>query len=61
MEISEKAFSESFQAKQESLQYNATLAITGAIRGSFTEKNYEELGLESLESRRWYRKMRFFV
>ena len=60
MEIYEKAFSESFQAKQESLQYNATLAITGAIRGSFTEKNYEELGLESLESRRWYRKMRFF-
>ena len=60
MEIYEKAFSESFQAKQESLQYNATLAITGAIRGSFTE-NYEELGLESLESRRWYRKMRFFV
>ena len=40
----------------ESLQFNATLAITGAIRGSSTEKIYEELGLESLKSRRWYKK-----
>ena len=59
MEIYEKAFNESFHAKQESLQYNARLAITGAIRGSFTEKNYEELGLKPLESRRWNKKMRF--
>ena len=36
----------------ESLQYNATLAITGGIKGSSTEKIYEELGLESLKSRR---------
>ena len=57
--IYDKAFNESFQAKLESLQYNATLAITGAIRGSSTEKIYEELGLESLKSRRWYRKMSF--
>ena len=35
-------------AKLESLQYNATLAITGSIKGSSTEKIYEELGLESL-------------
>ena len=53
----DKAFNESFHAKLESLQYNASLAITGAIRGSSTEKLYEELGLESLKSRRWYRKM----
>ena len=45
----DKAFNESFHAKLESLQYNATLAITGAIRGSSTEKIYEELGLESLK------------
>ena len=51
----DKAFNESFHAKLESLQYNATLAITGAIRRSSTEGNYEELGLESLKSRRWYR------
>ena len=57
--IYDKAFNESFHAKLESLQYNATLAITGAIRGSSSEKIYEELGLESLKSRRWYRKMSF--
>ena len=42
--IYDKAFNESFHAKLESLQYNAALAITGAIRGSSTEKNYEEFG-----------------
>ena len=50
--IYDKAFNESFHAKLESLQYNATLTITGAIRGSSTEKIYEELSLESLKSRR---------
>ena len=57
--IYDKAVNESFHAKLESLPYNATLAITGAIRGSSFEKIYEELSLESLKSRRWYRKMRF--
>ena len=46
--IYDKAFNESFYAKLESLQYNATLAVTGAIKGSSTEKIYEELGLQSL-------------
>ena len=55
--INDKAFNEYFHAKLESLQYNATLAITGAIRGSSSEKVYEELGLETLKSRRWYRKL----
>ena len=59
--IYDKAFNESFHAKLESLQYNATLAITGAIRGSSTEKMYEELGLKTLKSRRWYRKMSVFI
>ena len=58
--IYDKAFNESFHAKLESLQYNATVDITGAIRGSSTESMYEELGLEYLKSRRWYRKMSFF-
>ena len=57
--IYDKPFNESFRAKLESLQYNTTLAITGPIRGSSTEKIYEELGLESLKSRRWYRKTNF--
>ena len=29
-------------------------------RGSSTEKIYDELSLESLKIRRWYRKLRFF-
>ena len=33
--------------------------MTRAIRWSSTEKIYEELGLESLKSIRWYRKMSF--
>ena len=32
----------------ESVQYNAALAITGAIRSTSREKLYQELGLESL-------------
>ena len=59
--IYDKAFNESFHAKLQSLQYNTTLAITGALRGSSTEKIYEELGSESLKSRRWYRKKSVFT
>ena len=36
------------------------LAITDNIRGSSREKNYQELGLESLQHRRWYRKLCYF-
>ena len=54
------AFNESFQSKLESVQYNTALVITGAIRGSSREKLYQELGLESLKSRRWYWKLYFF-
>ena len=43
--ICDKVFNESFRAKLDSFQYNATLAITEAIRGSSTEKNYKVLGL----------------
>ena len=35
--------------------YNAALAITGAIRGTSQTKLYNELGLESLKFRRWFR------
>ena len=40
-----------------SIQYDAAIAITGAIRGTSSEKLYQELGLESLRSRRWLRKL----
>ena len=48
---------ESFCEKLESVQYKATLAITGAIKGPSREKLYQELGLELLKSRRWYRRL----
>ena len=43
--------------KIESVQYNAALAITGAIRGTSKEKLYQELGFESLKDRRWLRQL----
>ena len=36
------------------------MTITGTIRGTSTEKIYQELGLESLKSRRWFRKLCHF-
>ena len=45
---------ESFCEKLESLQCKATLAITGAIKGTSRDKIYHELGLESFKSRGWY-------
>ena len=49
--IYDQAYNASFHQKLELLQYNACLAITGAIRGTSREKLYEELGLESLQLR----------
>ena len=55
--IHDQAYNVSFHQKVDSMQYNATLAITGAIRETSKEKLYNELGLETLEKRRWYRKL----
>ena len=54
--IYDQAYNSNFHDKLESIQYNACLAKTGIIRGTSTEKVYQELGLESLKSRRWFRK-----
>ena len=43
----------------ESVQYNAALVITGAIRGTSKEKLYQELRLESLKEWRWLRRMSY--
>ena len=43
-------YNESINSKLESIQYNAALAITGAIKGTSRSKLYKELGLESLKS-----------
>ena len=53
----DQAYNVSFQQKVESIQYNAAVAITEAICGTSKEKLFEELGLESLQHRRWYRKL----
>ena len=45
----------------DSIQYNAAMAMTGAIRGTSKEKLYDKLGLETLEKRRWYRKLCCFL
>ena len=46
-----------FPNKIESVQCNAALAITGAIKGSSCDKLYQELGLEYLQQRRWVRRL----
>ena len=48
---------ESFCDKIESVQYKAALAMTSTIQGTSREKIYQELGLESLKSRRWYKSL----
>ena len=39
---------------------DACLAIMGAFCGTSKEKLHQELGLESLENRSWFRKLFFF-
>ena len=56
----DQSFNTSFHEKLGFIQYNACLALTGAIRGTSKEKVYRELGLESLQIRRWQGKLRLF-
>ena len=55
--IYDQAYNVSLHQELESLQYNVTLAITGAIRERSREKLYHELGFESLEARIWFCKL----
>ena len=41
-----------FCKKLEPVEYKVTLAITSAMQGTFRDKIYKELGLESIKSRR---------
>ena len=50
----------SFKNKLENVQYRVCIAITGAIQGTFRERLYRGLGLESLTNRRWIRKLVIF-
>ena len=56
----DKPLNKLFKKKIESVQYNATLIINGAIKGACRDKIYQELGLESLADRRWSEKLIFF-
>ena len=47
--IYDQACNSSFHEKLESIQYNACLATTGAIKGGSSERLYQELGLKSLK------------
>ena len=58
--IYDKAYNDCFHQKLVSIQYKAALAITRAIRATSSEKLYQELSLESLQQRRWYRKLYTF-
>ena len=49
--IYDQLYNASLQKKLESIQYNAAVAITGAIRETSKEKLFEELGLDSLQHR----------
>ena len=46
---------ESFCQQIESVQYNASLAITGAITGTSRLKLYNKIGLKFLNCRQWFR------
>ena len=58
--IYDKPNNESFCNLIERIQYNAALAITGAIKGTSQHKIYKELGLESLKFRRWFKQLCIF-
>ena len=55
--VYDQSYKSPFHEKLESIQCNAALAVTGAVRGSSSEQLYQELGLESLQNRGWFRKL----
>ena len=50
--IYDQPFNASFSCKTESVQCNAALAVTGAIKGSSRDTLYQELGLEYLQPKK---------
>ena len=59
-EFSQDMTLSNLMGKLESVQYSAALAVTGAWRGTSQEKLYAELGWESLNFRRWNRRLTLF-
>ena len=59
-EFSENIYLPNLTAKLESVQYSAALAVRGSWRGTSLDKEYTELGWESLSCRRWIRHLTLF-
>ena len=55
-----QGYNESLHQNLEPLQYGAAIALTGGIRGTSSKKLFQELGLETLKSSRWLRKLCLF-
>ena len=55
--IYDQSCNASFHRKLDSIQYSAFLAITGTIKGTSCENLNQELGLETLQPRRWFKKL----
>ena len=58
--VNDQPSNDAFSNKLETVQYNAALAITGAIKSKSPEKLYQELELEYLQQRRWMRRLCLF-
>ena len=58
--VYDQSHNSSFSEKIELIHYNASLAITSAIRNTLREKFYQELGLEYLISRKLLRQISLF-
>ena len=55
--VYDQSYESSFHKKLESIQYNAALSVTSVVRRSSSEQLCQKLGLESLQNRRWFRKL----
>ena len=55
--IFDQDYNKSFHEKFETFEYNAWLAITGAIGGTSKEKLYQELDFEFLKDTSWFLKL----
>ena len=58
--VYDQTYNALFHRKPESIQYSVCLAITGAIRSTSHKKLNQELGLETLQSRQWFKKLCLF-
>ena len=58
--VLDKSDNKSLKDCLDNIQHYAVIAVTRAMKGTSRERICNELGLESIADRRWYRKMTFF-